>query len=166
VVNDEQLTTDDFDIWWGVHDGSHLDHLAIFPSNLPAPIEYGEGLLLAESLVMSLELLAAAEALVTANSRVQSRVRVGILERVGRLTGVFTDSDLIQAALRMGVERDVEFAALQTLARAYVTGPFALIARQFNDPLIPDTVANELISRWRKIGKSHPIVSETLGARF
>lgn len=163
IVNDEQLSTEYFDIWWGVHDGSHLDHLATFPMDRPAPIEFGAGLLTTEALAMSMELLAGAEALVSGRLASQACVRSGIIERLGRISGLFIDKNFARAVTDLQIKRETEFSAIPTLARAYVIGPLNLIDHDFTNRLIPISVSASLTRRWNTLANSHHAIAGLLG---
>jgi len=153
VVNDERLTDSAFDIWWGVHDGTHLDHLAGFATAGPAPIEYGAGLLVAEALTMSMELLAGVES--AGDPSIEAQVRSGILERLGRLPSLFSDPDLGERAQAAGVEPESEFTDLPTLARAYVVGPLLVLGGREESPFIPVDLRFHLRRRWTEAARIH-----------
>ena len=93
VVVDEQLDSARMDVWWGVHNGTHLDHLSALNDPAPARLEYGEGLLVAEHVAMSAELLAGAEALVAGNNQLREAIADGLEERIGRLCLVGNQGD-------------------------------------------------------------------------
>lgn len=159
VVVDEQLSPEAMDIWWGVHDGTHLDHLTYFAFSGPAPIEFGRGLMIAESLAMVVELLAAAEALAEERSGTISAVRNGLIERVGRLPiECRRTQDLGELTDLFEFPVQSEFGALPTLASAYVLGPIRLIARGFRSPYIPIAVTQRLLTRWHSAEAKHAAV--------
>jgi hypothetical protein len=147
VVVDERLDSDTMEVWWGVHNGTHLDHLSFFPEIFPTPIEFGSGLLIAESLAMCAELLAGAEALIEGKRAVADTIRKGLIERVGRLR--LPDQVSLSPSYEMARQmQTAEFNALPTLSGAYVLGAVALIARDFQDPLIPFEISKEMLHRW------------------
>ncbi|MES2093600.1 MAG: hypothetical protein V4531_07300 [Actinomycetota bacterium] len=159
VVTGQHLTQTDMDVWMGVHDGIHLDHVACFDTTTTTPIEFGSGLLVTEALAMSGELLAGAEALAAGDLTTQVTVRAELIERVGRLLPELTEpgpcADLVA---RLNVTADREFPALPTVARAYVVGPIRMIAGGFTDPLIPDSVSTLFRDRWARAELAHPAV--------
>ena len=150
IVIDERLDESAMDVWWGVHDGTHLDHLACLDTEATTAIEFGSGLLAAEALAMSAEILAGAEALADGDVAVQATIRSGLIERVGRLPLEWKRSG---AAASLAAQHDIgpsaEFCSLPTVARAYVAGPLRLIANGFRDRHIPPDVAERFADRWR-----------------
>lgn len=147
VVVDQRLSPAKLAIWWGIHNGSHLDHLSQFSSEHIAPIEFGRGLLVAESWAMCAEMLAAAEGLIKGDAITMSVVRTGLIERLGRLplppSASFSPS--YQLAIRTP---SVEFCALPTLSKAYVVGAIALLGNGFKNSFIPEHMAIEARRRW------------------
>jgi hypothetical protein len=162
----------------GVHNGAHLDHLAALVDGerraggsegghesgrlnrpwrpwrpwRPKEIEFGAGLMVAESYAMSVELLAVAECLLAGRLAEARELRAGLVSRMGRLPG-YRDwrarrPATSAAAAEACGDHVVEFATLPTLAARYVTGPLDLIARGWRDPLIPPALAERIRTRW------------------
>jgi len=107
-------------IWRGIHEGAHLDHLAVL-SRLggpgpaaPSPAEFGAGLMLTESYAMAVEILAAVECLLAGEGYAVWQLGAGLIERATRLPG--------------GSRPAAEFADLPTLAEVYVLGPVEILA--------------------------------------
>jgi len=159
VLVAEKLTPTVNDVWWGIHNGTHLDHI----SHLEATghdatvIEYGHGLLAAESLAMSVELLAGLE---TSDSGVARVVWEGLVERLARLPVPDVASSPTAEAARNAT--DQEFTALPTLARAYTTGAVELLASGFHHPLIPVAYRTALVDRWNSLAARRPEVLDAL----
>ncbi|MFF3754705.1 hypothetical protein ACFYYH_30385 [Streptomyces sp. NPDC002018] len=153
VVADERLSREDMDVWWGVHDGTHLDHLASFGTAGLTPVEFGRGLLVTEALAMAAELLAAAEALADGEGAVQASVRSGLVERVARVPVAANPARAL-----LPEESGAEFGRLPTLALAYVVGPLDLLATGFRHILIPRQVADGFRDRWHRAEHGHPAV--------
>jgi hypothetical protein len=152
----------------GIHNGAHLDHLAALVDGeereaghgagpvsrpwRPKEIEFGAGLMVAESYAMSVELLAVAECLLAGRLAEARELRAGLVSRMGRIPG-YRDwrarrpATSASAAEACG-DHVVEFATLPTLAARYVTGPLDLIARGWRDPLIPPVLAERIRTRW------------------
>ncbi len=164
VVNTQQITATDMDIWVGVHDGCHLDHMACFDTTVISPIEFGRGLLAAEALAMASELLAAADALAAGDLTTQTTVRAELIERVGRVlpAAAIDRGPCADLAARLGVTAEREFPSLPTVARAYVAGPVRLIGTNFVDPLVPEVVSRKFAQRWAQAEREHPAVT-TMG---
>jgi hypothetical protein len=154
VVVDERLDPVRMDIWWGVHNGTHLDHLAATSEQGPSHLEFGEGLLVAESLAMSAELLAGAEALAIGNSQIQQTIADGLEERVGHLclTGYERNSETFQRAVASWSE---EFGDLPVLSEAYVSGPLDLLRHRHIHPLIPSWILESFENRWSELADAH-----------
>ena len=146
---------------WGVHNGVHLDLLSVVPSAVPSEIEYGEGLVFAESIAMSAELLAGAEGLIEKNSRVIATVADGIEERISRLTlsGCYGESAAYQRAVR---HKSAEFSELPVLAEAYVTGPLDLIRRGYLDRRLPVWISRNFQDRWRYVARANTGLAECI----
>lgn len=159
VAVEERLTPAALDVWWGIHNGTHLDHLAAVAdaSGIPMLVEYGGGLLSAESLAMSVELLVGLE---TDDVRVRHVIWEGLAERLARLPHpVLVGSVTAEAAV---AQIDVEFAPLPTLARAYTVGAVRLIAGGFDDPYIPTSIQRAVADRWNALTGSRPTIANIL----
>src|SRR5260370_28953355 len=99
-------------IWRGIHEGAHLDHLAALTAlgaAAPSPAEFGAGLLIAESYAMAVEILAAVECVLAEEGHAVWQLGAGLIERATRLP---RRSDPAS-----------EFIDLPTLAEVYVRGP-------------------------------------------
>ena len=104
-------------IWRGVHEGAHLDHLSALArlgALAPSPAEFGAGLLVAESYAMAVEILAAVEAILAGEGDAVWQLGAGLIERATRLPG--------------GSDPAPEFVDLPTLAEVYVLGPLEVLA--------------------------------------
>ena len=103
-------------IWRGIHEGAHLDHLsaltALGPA-APSPAEFGTGLLMAESYAMAVEILAAVECVLAEEGHAVWQLGAGLIERATRLPG--------------GSDPAPEFTDLPTLAEVYVRGPLEVL---------------------------------------
>ncbi|AOY74368.1 hypothetical protein [Paenarthrobacter ureafaciens] len=140
----EELDPATMDIWWGIHNGFHLDHMASLAAQRsnPMAVEYGEGMLVTESLTMVGEILAGARARLSGSTRHMAVVASGIRERILRHPGN-------PAAVEKSIEVSrKEFAWLPTVASAYVSGPIDLIASNFESHFIPAAVSNALLAQW------------------
>lgn len=146
------------DIWWGVHNGTHLDHIGHVAAqgHDACQLEYGQGLLVAESLAMTVEFLAALEAPDRTSARV---VWDGLVERLARLPVPAVESPTAAAAREA---TDVEFAALPTLAAAYTTGTVEILAAEFDHPMIPPPYRLALTQRWEQLANRRPDVDAVL----
>ncbi|NJP33750.1 hypothetical protein [Micromonospora thermarum] len=138
----------------GIHEGAHLDHLLA----APGPIEFGAGLLAAESYAMAVEILAAAECAARGEAELTAMLRAGLVERVGRLPGGIPEraargwpSAALRAALATGSSR---FAGLTTLADTYVVGPLRLLAGR--TPILPPELEQGLGRRWHAVTDAFP----------
>ncbi len=106
-------------VWRGIHEGAHLDHLAALsrPGGpgpaAPSPAEFGAGLLVAESYAMAVEILVAVECVLAGEGRAVWQLGAGLIERATRLPG--------------GSQPAAEFADLPTLAEVYVLGPLEIL---------------------------------------
>ena len=78
-------------IWRGIHEGAHLDHLSSLARLgrplAPNPGEFGAGLLVAESYAMAVEILAAVECVLAGEGHAVSQLGAGLIERATRLPG-------------------------------------------------------------------------------
>ena len=104
-------------IWRGIHEGAHLDHLGVLTALEPAapsPAEFGAGLLVAESYAMAVEIVAAVECVLAGEGHAVWQLGAGLIERATRLPG--------------GSDPAPEFADLPTLAEVYVLGPLDVLA--------------------------------------
>src|SRR5580704_13351713 len=105
-------------IWRGIHEGAHLDHLSslarLSRPLAPNPGEFGAGLLVAESYAMAVEILAAVECVLAGQGHAVWQLGAGLIERATRLPG--------------GSNPAAEFADLPTLAEVYVLGPLEVLA--------------------------------------
>jgi hypothetical protein len=104
-------------IWRGIHEGAHLDHLSVLARpgpSAPSPAEFGAGLLIAESYAMAVEILAAVECVLAEEGEAVWQLGAGLVERATRLPG--------------GSHPAPEFADLPTLAEVYVLGPLEVLA--------------------------------------
>ncbi|WP_194911415.1 hypothetical protein [Catenulispora rubra] len=161
----------------GVHNGAHLDHLAAVVTRgpVPAPIEFGSGLLAAEAYAMAVELLAAAECAAAGLAGEAAQLRAGLVERIGRVPGYrqwydstaggHTSPSLIEAAsVQVG-----EFQALPALAANYVVGPLAVLAGQVAPDLLPERLAGDFHWRWTQAERRFPaaaVLAERAGDVF
>ncbi len=116
-------------IWRGIHEGAHLDHLAALArlggpgQAAPSPAEFGAGLLVTESYAMAVEILAAVECILAGEGRAVWQLGAGLIERATRLPG--------------GSRPAAEFADLPTLAEVYVLGPLEILTRVTADEAPP-----------------------------
>ncbi|WP_156045658.1 hypothetical protein [Herbidospora cretacea] len=108
-------------VWRGVHDGAHLDHLAACGDD----VEFGRGLLAAETYAMAVELVALAE---TTDPVVRRVLKHGVRERVARIHG------------------HPELGRLPTLAAVYVTGALRLLGGAAEG--VPEELREPLLARW------------------
>ncbi|HTX29480.1 MAG TPA: hypothetical protein VME19_20940 [Streptosporangiaceae bacterium] len=140
-------------IWRGIHEGAHLDHLAALsrPDVLqgsgpaaPSPAEFGAGLLVAESYAMAVEILAAVECILAGEGLAVWQLGAGLVERATRLPG--------------GTDPAAEFADLPTLAEVYVLGPLELLVRATAGEALPlpGEITGSLRSRWLAASAAYP----------
>jgi hypothetical protein len=136
-------------IWRGIHEGAHLDHLAAL-SRLggpggpegprgrvpaaPSPAEFGAGLMVAESYAMAVEILAAVECVLAGEGQAVWQLGAGLIERATRLPG--------------GSRPAAEFAGLPTLAEVYVLGPLEILAGGPAAGALPEEIIGTLRTRW------------------
>ena len=77
-------------IWRGIHEGAHLDHLSALTAlgpTAPSPAEFGTGQLTAESYAMAVEILAAVECIMAEEGHAVWQLGNGLIERATRLPG-------------------------------------------------------------------------------
>ncbi|PRX66983.1 hypothetical protein B0I32_105423 [Nonomuraea fuscirosea] len=156
-------------VWRGIHEGAHLDHLAMVeevpgtwppatggePPTPPAA-EFGYGLLAAESYAMAVELVALLESLERGEGKVAGCLRDGLAERIGRLPGFPGCLRPVGRTLRRATDhRGPEFAALPRLAATYVTGPLRLLAG--DDVALPARLRADLLGRWEGLTRRWPV---------
>jgi len=133
-------------IWRGIHEGAHLDHLSslarLSHSLAPNPGEFGAGLLVAESYAMAVEILAAVECILAGEGHAVSQLGAGLIERATRLPG--------------GSNPAAEFADLPTLAEVYVLGPLEVLAGGPAAAALPAEISTSLRDRWRRACAAYP----------
>jgi hypothetical protein len=180
---------------FGLHVGVHLDHLAELSAArgpaIAARLQFGAGLLVAESVAMAVELSLLADPANALGASERRFLAAAAVDRLSRLPGIANwgrraapDSPAMAAAcaaasagspagsarLPGGSARVPggsaggsggsagEFAALPTLAAAYVAGPFQLAARGFEHPLVPAEVWHALVARWAAVERAEQAV--------
>jgi len=132
-------------IWRGIHEGAHLDHLTSLARRgplAPSPGEFGAGLLIAESYAMAVEILAAVECILAGEGRAVRQLGAGLIERATRLPG--------------GAHPAAEFADLPTLAEIYLLGPIEILAGGAAAAALPDELSSSLRDRWRAACAAYP----------
>jgi hypothetical protein len=132
-------------IWRGIHEGAHLDHLtslARFTHGAPSPGEFGAGLLSAESYAMAVEMLAAVECVLAGEGQSVRQLGAGLIERATRLPG--------------GANPAAEFADLPTLAEVYLLGPLDVLAGGPAAAALPADLVSALHDRWRAACAAYP----------
>ena len=132
-------------IWRGIHEGAHLDHLASLARRgplAPSPGEFGAGLLIAESYAMAVEILAAVECVLAGEGHAVWQLGAGLIERATRLPG--------------GAHPAAEFADLPTLAEVYLLGPIEVLAGGAAAAALPDELISSLRDRWRAACAAYP----------
>ncbi len=132
-------------IWRGIHEGAHLDHLTSLArggSLAPSPGEFGAGLLVAESYAMAVEILAGVECILAGEGQAVWQLGAGLIERATRLPG--------------GVNPAAEFADLPTLAEVYVLGPLEVLAGGAAADALPEEIISSLCDRWRAACAAYP----------
>jgi hypothetical protein len=133
-------------IWRGIHEGAHLDHLSslarLSGPVAPNPGEFGAGLLVAESYAMAVEILAAVECVLAGEGHAVWQLGAGLIERATRLPG--------------GSNPAAEFADLPTLAEVYVLGPLEVLAGGPAAAALPAEITRSLADRWRSAGAAYP----------
>jgi len=135
-------------VWRGIHEGAHLDHLAslarLEPGGPPPPGrgEFGAGLLIAESYAMAVEILAAVECVLAGEGHAVWQLGAGLIERATRLPG--------------GIRPAAEFADLPALAEIYLLGPLEVLVGGTAADALPDEIAGPLRDRWEAAGAAYP----------
>jgi hypothetical protein len=132
-------------IWRGIHEGAHLDHLAALTAlgaAAPSPAEFGAGLLIAESYAMAVEILAAVECVLAEEGHAAWQLGAGLIERATRLPG--------------GSAPAPEFVDLPTLAEVYVRGPLEVLTGGDAARAIPEQIVSSLRARWRSACAAYP----------
>ena len=132
-------------IWRGIHEGAHLDHLSALTALRPAapsPAEFGTGLLTAESYAMAVEILAAVECIMAEEGHAVWQLGNGLIERATRLPG--------------GSNPAPEFIDLPTLAEVYVLGPLEILTGGDAARALPEQIAGSLRARWRSASAAYP----------
>ena len=132
-------------IWRGIHEGAHLDHLASLARRgplAPSPGEFGAGLLIAESYAMAVEILAAVECVLAGEGDAVWQLGAGLIERATRLPG--------------GAHPAAEFADLPTLAEVYLLGPIEVLAGGAAAAALPEELISALRDRWRAACAAYP----------
>ena len=132
-------------IWRGIHEGAHLDHLAALTAlgaAAPSPAEFGAGLLIAESYAMAVEILAAVECVLAEEGHAVWQLGAGLIERATRLPG--------------GSDPAPEFVDLPTLAEVYVRGPLEVLTGGDAARALPAQIVGSLRARWRSASAAYP----------
>jgi hypothetical protein len=136
-------------IWRGIHEGAHLDHLSRLagPGDAaaplaPSPAEFGAGLLVTESYAMAVELLAAVECVLAGEGHAVRQLGAGLIERAARLPA--------------GSSPAAEFADLPTLAEVYLLGPLDVLAGGAAARALPAELSAALHDRWRAASAAYP----------
>ena len=133
-------------IWRGIHEGAHLDHLGslarLSGPLAPNPGEFGAGLLVAESYAMAVEILAAVECVLAGEGHAVWQLGAGLIERATRLPG--------------GSNPAAEFADLPTLAEVYVLGPLEVLASGPAAAALPAEITGSLRDRWERACAAYP----------
>ncbi len=136
-------------IWRGIHEGAHLDHLSALTALRPAapsPAEFGTGLLMAESYAMAVEILAAVECILAEEGHAVWQLGAGLIERAARLPG--------------GSDPAPEFTDLPTLAEVYVRGPLEVLTGGDAVRALPEQITGSLRARWRSACAAYPPAAE------
>jgi hypothetical protein len=133
-------------IWRGIHEGAHLDHLSsvarLRRPMAPSPGEFGAGLLVAESYAMAVELLAGVECILAGEGHAVWQLGAGLIERATRLPG--------------GANPAAEFADLPTLAEVYLIGPLDVLSGGHASAVLPAELTRSLHDRWRAACAAYP----------
>ncbi|WP_459803317.1 hypothetical protein [Herbidospora sp. RD11066] len=157
---EQDLAQVELELMYGLHAGTHLDHLTeVLQSTGPAAaarLEYGSGLLVAESVAMAAEFIAFASQKHELAEQARSFLRRSLIERIARIPNLRDhlppESRFSPAVCdAMDLTPAHEFAALPTLAGSYVSGPFELARRRFRHPLIPPACAEALTRAWAEV---------------
>jgi hypothetical protein len=141
-------------IWRGIHEGAHLDHLAVLARlggpglgpAAPSPAEFGAGLMATESYAMAVEILAAVECVLAGEGRTVWQLGAGLIERATRLPG--------------GSRPAAEFADLPALAEVYVLGPMEILAGGPAAGALPGEIIGPLRTRWLSATAAYPPAAE------
>lgn len=139
-------------IWRGIHEGAHLDHLTSLARRgplAPSPAEFGAGLLLAEAYAMAVEVLAAVECVLAGQGHAVWQLGAGLIERATRLPGAAYPA--------------AEFADLPALAEGYLLGPLEVLAGGAAADALPEEIISALRDRWRAASAAYP-PAEAFGA--
>ena len=145
-------------IWRGIHEGAHLDQLAVLarldgPGTGPAapsPAEFGAGLMVSESYAMAVEILAAVECLLAGEGQAVWQLGAGLAERATRLPG--------------GSRPAAEFADLPTLAEVYVLGPLEILTGGTAVGALPEEIIGPLRTRWLAAAAAYPPAADFAAA--
>jgi hypothetical protein len=129
-------------IWRGIHEGAHLDHLSALGPAAPCQAEFGAGLMIAESYAMAVEIVAAIECILAEEGHAVWQLGAGLIERATRLPG--------------GSDPAPEFAGLPTLAEVYVLGPLGVLTAGAAARALPERLVSALRSRWRSACEAYP----------
>jgi hypothetical protein len=133
-------------IWRGIHEGAHLDHLSSLARlrrpTAPSPGEFGAGLLVAESYAMAVVLLAGVECILAGEGHAVWQLGAGLIERATRLPG--------------GANPAAEFADLPTLAEVYLLGPLDVLSGGHASAVLPAELTRSLRNRWRAACAAYP----------
>jgi hypothetical protein len=145
-------------IWRGIHEGAHLDHLAALAREdasasiregmtasgpaAPNPAEFGAGLLIAESYAMAVEIIAAVECILAGEGHAVWQLGAGLIERATRLPG--------------GSDPVLEFTYLPTLSEVYLLGPLEILTGGDVVRALPGQLVGALRSRWRAACAAYP----------
>jgi hypothetical protein len=133
-------------IWRGIHEGAHLDHLSsvarLRGPVAPSPGEFGAGLLVAESYAMAVELLAGVECILAGEGHAVWQLGAGLVERATRLPG--------------GANPAPEFTDLPTLAEVYLLGPLDVLSGGPASAVLPAELTSFLHNRWRAACAAYP----------
>jgi hypothetical protein len=132
-------------IWRGIHEGAHLDHLSALARlgpMTPSPAEFGAGLLVAESYAMAVEMLAGVECVLAGEGHAVWQLGAGLIERATRLPG--------------GANPAAEFADLPTLAEVYLLGPLDVLTGGAACDALPSELVGSLHDRWRRACAVYP----------